>query len=329
MTTTPPPDWRNIPGAGRAHLIDPPGPKEPPSPRPNRLRPIFTKPLVWVLGLLLAAIGGFVINYLAQSLEKEVREATSDPVLVYDVQQIDPPPRDEAGYVVPDGEVDPGTVRWGGNGSADHGGVPEASWVFEQGGLPAGWGAWEVVVEANRDKTITITAIRAENIECEAPTGGTHFIFATQGQDEPSNLGITVDAPSPEFKVLPQDWYLLPDPDPDAALASFATYGQDTVITLEPNDQKVIRFFAHAAEQTCRWDVELEYAADGARQTASLTPEGEHAFALAALLPIDSYETVVIPWTYCSDYEGRVLPGPEAAAIVTEMNTGGGTVDCP
>lgn len=185
------------------------------------------------------------------------------------------------------------------------------------------------LVEANRESMITITDIRAENIECEAPAGGTHFIFATQGEGEPSSLGITIDAPSPAFKVLPEDWYLLPDPDPDAALASFAVYGQSTVITLGPGEQHVIRFFAHAAEQTCRWDVELEYTADGTRQTTPLASEGEHAFALAALLPIESYGTVIIPWTYCSDYEGRVLPGPEAAAIVTEMSAGSGSVDCP
>ncbi|GAB3227670.1 hypothetical protein GCM10027447_19060 [Glycomyces halotolerans] len=330
MTAAPPPDWSRVPGAGRAHILDTDAPADPERPpkRPSRIKSLLAKPLVWVLGLLLAAIAAFLGDYLTQFLGDRVREATTDPVFVYDVQQIDPPTRDLAGYVVPGSHTDLDAVSWGENGTATDGGAPDPAWVQENGGAAAGWGAWEVVLETKRDTMITIVDIRAQNIECTEPAGGTHFIFATQGEGEPTNLGISIDRPAPEFKILPEDWYLLSDSDPDAAMASFASYGDGANITLEPGEQHVIRFYAHAAERSCTWQVALEYAADGQYRTAVLEPNDEHRFALAALLPVGEYETVVIPFTYCEDYLGRAVTGAEAAEIVAARNASGGTVDC-
>lgn len=330
MTAAPPPDWTRVPGAGRAHLINPEpsdAPEQSPKP-PSRIKTLLSKPLVWILGLLLAGISGFAVDHLAELIGKKWQETTTEPVFVYDVHQVPAPSRDLAGYAVPGDHTDLQAVVWGDNGTATGGGSPDQKWVHEQGGTAAGWGAWEVVLEAKRDTMVTIVDIRAENIECTDPTGGTHFISASQGEGEPTNLGISIDAPTPAFKVLPEDWALLPDPDPDAAMASFAAYGDSANVTLDPGEQHVIRFYAHAAEQSCKWSVTLEYTADRDYQTAVLEPSGENEFALAALLPVEEYETVVLPFIYCEDYLGRAVTGAEAAEIIAASAAAGGSVDC-
>lgn len=327
MNGSPPPDWSRIPSAHRAHLID----VEPSSDPPVKPRPgvtLLRKPLVWIMGVVLAGIAAFVGDYLSGFLGDAVAEVTTDPVLVYDVKQIPGPTRDRAGHVVPGDHSDLDAVSWDGGGNAAAGGTPDYGWISDRGGTAAGWGAWEVVLEAKRDSMITIIDIQPRNITCAEPINGTHFIAATQGEGEPTSLGITIDGFAPDFKVFPDDWYLLSDPDPDAAMASFADYGDDMNVTLNTGEQHVIRFFAHAAERSCTWQVALEYAANGSHQTVILQPGGEHAFTVAALLPIEQYGTVVLPFTYCDDYMGRAVSGERAATIIDAVATGSGPTNC-
>jgi hypothetical protein len=317
MATPPSSDWRRVPGASSAHLINAPGEQDPaPDMRKrwlDRLKNLLTKPMAWALTLVLGAIGGFATNMF----ESKAIEAIQDPILVYDVHQLTPPPLDESGYVVPGDYRDLMEVEWGEQGTPESGGLPDSEWAYEHGGTVAGWGRWEVILEAKRDTQITVTEIRAVDIECTEPSGGTLFIFAQEGETLPTRLGITIDAVTPEFKVLPEDWYLLPDPD--QALTTFPAYGSDTVITLDKGEQHVVQFFAHAPFQSCQWAVELEYATGGKYETIRLAPEGTDAFKLAALLPTAHYETVVVPFSYCDDDLGHAVSGAEAERIITEL----------
>ncbi len=331
MAATPPPDWQRVPGASRAHLLVNAAQNDNSSngKPPGRFKKFLSKPLVWALALVLGAIGAFVTNYVTKSLETVVVDTFTDPILLYDVHQLEPVGRDESGFVVPGSHSDLEAVEWDpGFGSAEDGGIPTASWAYEQGGTSAGWGTWEVVLEATRETEITIVDIRPENIECAAPASGTLFIFGSQGGEAPMQLGTTIDAALPEFKVLPEDWNLLPDSEPDQTLMTFPAYGDTTQLSLAPGDQEVVRFFAHAASQSCTWDVALEYATGGEYQTAVLSPTGENAFALAALLPPEQYDTVVIPYTYCEDLEGHAVTGEEAARIIEEAHSDDFKADC-
>jgi len=330
MAAEPPRDWSKVPGANRAYDLSPkPGPEAATAPKKStRAKSIVAKPLVWLLSLLLAAIGGFVINYVTRTLENAAI-TTSDPFFIYDVHQIEAPDRDMAGYVVPGDWADLETVEWGSYGSAESGGVPTTEWVFEHGGTAAGWGAWEVVLESKRDTAITIVDVQAENVTCAAPeSGGTHFIFKMEGELPPTRLAVHIDAAAPQFKTLPEDWPVLVDTGPEQALASFAAYGDGDLISLAPGEQHTVQFFATATTQSCTWDVAIEYAADNTYGTAVLEDSGDAAFALAALQPSEAYDTVVLPYIWCSDGQGHAVTGEVAARIIAERDDGGPDPDC-
>jgi hypothetical protein len=314
MSSQSPQDWSRIPGATRAHLLPQVPPAAPvPKQRSPWMRSIAKKPLAWGLGLLLTAIGGFVVTYVTKTLEKGM----IDPILAYDVT-LELPPSDmgRVGYTVPGSHTDLEAIDWNEHfGAAEAGGIPSSAWVYEHGGMTAGWGIWHVVLEGQRDSMVTVTDLRAVDVSCTAPVGDTFFIHQLEGLSEPSTVGLLVDAPTPTIKLLTDQTVLFAE-DLVSAFDQAPGFGQSANITLERGEQHEIQFIVHAMELSCTWKVAVDYTADGDRQTMTLDPVGVDAFALEGSRPLEEYETVIVPWNWCPDQRGRALTGGEAAQIL-------------
>ncbi|MDN3241413.1 hypothetical protein [Glycomyces tritici] len=325
--THPSPDYRRVPGASRAHILQPPGSGQP-APGPSRRRKLlalFKKPLTYVVAVVLgAALVAGIQQIITTTTAKTIEQAFTDPLFAFDVKMLEPAPYGQSGHTIPGtvADADLAAFTW----DPMYYGLPTAAWTIEQGGSFAGWGQWEVVLEGKRDETVTVTDLYPTQVECADPEGGTYFPFSLQGTGEKIGLAVEIDDPGAKLKQLPLDEPLSFEPPDLEALPAFS---DATTITLDRGEKEVITFTAHADEQYCEFALAVEYLADGERQTSRIAPEQPGHFAVAPVLEVADYATMVLPWMACTDEQPHAVTGTEAAAIYAELDRNPGVpVDC-
>lgn len=324
--TNPDPDFRRVPGANRAHLLQPSGPRRPPErTRRRTLSALLRKPLTYVVAVVVGTgiFAGFQ-QLITATTSRTIEQAFTDPLFAFDVKMLEPAPYAWSGHVTPGAITDAelADFEW----DPMYLGLPTTDWTLERGGSFAGWGQWEIVLEGRRDETVSITDLYPTEIECEDPGTGTLFPLALEGMGEKIGLAVEIDEPGAQLKQLPLDEPLSFDP-PD--LETLPAFSNGSTITLGRGEKEVITFMAHADERYCEFALAVEFLAEGERQTSRIGPERPGHFSVAPVLDLADYESVVVPWKVCVDQQPHAVTGPQAAAIYEALDSNPGTpVDC-
>jgi hypothetical protein len=327
MTDRPPPDLSRIPGAHRAFYLPTPG-SVPPPPPPKR--PSWWSRSKKTLAITAAAVFGVggvfggVVQYFSDRANDAAEQAFSDPLFAFDVKLLDPPEYYDTGRVIPGATTDADfdQIDW----DPVHAALPDAEWTIANDGSPAGWGRWEIALQGNRDETVTVTDIYATDIECSAPEGGTYFPALSQGIGEKIGLALEIDAPGAQIKELPTGQPNSFDPPDLDALPAFS---DTATLTFDRGETEVISFQAHADEEYCEFALAVEYLADEKRQTSLVHPETPGHFAVAPVLDYAEFDSVLVPWWFCTDGQAHAFSGAEAAQLYADFEASPGPpVDC-
>ncbi|MGW3785290.1 hypothetical protein ACWD5Z_11925 [Micromonospora chokoriensis] len=271
-----------------------PTPGSPPAPAPLAL---WKRPVTWLLTIVVGAVGTWIgavilgmINQWKPANELAEELAGRGPLVVLDVRHIPYPDEGPGAYAYP---ADADLARLDAARPKD----PAA----EAGALDIDRSTWEITLVGTRDEAVEAVDLRPVLVEpCRAPVGGILEPNESQGASEKVVLVTHVDRPNP--RMLAEDFG-----GEDAGEPFFATHK----ITLPRGEKNVIQVRALTAKQHCRWRLELDYLADGQRQTMVISAPGDKPFEVTGRADPSAYT-----WVYLSPiYECRTKDGTKTERL--------------
>lgn len=270
--------------------------------RPGRLRALVRRPVTWVAGLALAAVGGVVVTVLSGILTSAVdtghlidSTAGGPPVSVLQLQSYG----GSFGWVLPDtvaadASIPPDTSANDANGTED-------AWFERRGGVASREEDVGLTLQGNRHQPVIVTAMTPEVIACSAPPTGAVFVNEPQGALLDPHLEVDFD-------------HHLPDFTSQGAVQSGQRpppYFRDHSFSLADGEQLTVNITARASTTMCRWDIRLDEVVDGRPETqvigahsglaVSGTPAAGTArsvFALGLINGHDGFDDGVAPETW-------------------------------
>lgn len=256
------------------------------TPPPAPKRAWWKRPIVWVLTLVVGAVGVYLTDvvraYLeargAPAVEVGERLADPDPIAVVDIRRITNP--DIAGdFVVPAGttnltELDRALVAWQQTGAS-----PVAA-LDKVGAIGVETSVWEITLEGLRTSAVEVVDMRvAFDGACTDPIGGAVLMDnQSAGATDKIVLEVAVDKPGSPFLVLNTD----------------ETFFTTRKITLPKGEKNVITIAAKSAGPFCKYRLELQYLADGKRDTMLISAPGGQPFAVTGAAAPGAYEFVYL-----------------------------------
>lgn len=229
----------------------------------------WKRPVTWLLTIVVGAVatwlGAVVLGMInqwkpANELAEEL--AGRGPLVVLDLKHVPYPEEGALGYVYPAG-ADLARL----DAARPYAGGPYDPTV-EAGAVDIERSTWEITLVGTRDEAVEAVDLRPVLVEpCRPPLTGIREPNDSQGASEKVILVTHVDRPNPRM--------LVEDPEgEDAGAPFFATHK----ITLPRGEKNVIQVRALSAKQHCRWRLELDYLADGRRQTMVISAPGDKPF---------------------------------------------------
>lgn len=254
-------------------------------------KPLWQRPLIWLTGLVVAAVGGFLTDSMKDVFQGwSDRASTSGPAVM--VSQVATYRSDAVGASVafPRDTVfgdsaltDLNAVRQTNSGSAGS----DTSWLEERGGVAVGSVFIQMVVTGNRS-----TPVRVMNVEvvpeCGPPLDGLLFLDPPAGADLSVRLWFDLDEQHPTAMDASAD-----DADP-------LPYFPDRTISLSRGEEQVLLVEARTTQKYCSFSLRLTVLDEGATQQQEVAlPDGSR-FQVTARLPENNYDRVFLGGAICS-----------------------------
>ncbi|WP_433320270.1 hypothetical protein ACQP0U_15925 [Micromonospora sp. CA-269861] len=245
----------------------------------------WKRPVTWLLTIVVGAVATWLgavvlgmINQWKPANELAEQLAGRGPVVVLDVKHVPYPQEGAFNYVYPAG-ADLARL------DAERPDDPAA----EAGAVDIERSTWEITLVGTRDEAAEAVDLRPVLVEpCRAPLTGVFEPNPSQGDSQKLVLVTHVDRPNPRM--------LVEDPGgEDAGTPFFATHK----ITLPKGEKNVIQVRALSAKQHCRWRLELDYLAEGRRQTMVISAPGDKPFEVTGSAGDSSYT-----WVYLNSFDG-------------------------
>ncbi|MEU8113821.1 hypothetical protein [Micromonospora sp. NPDC048947] len=273
----------------------------------------WKRPVTWLLTIVIGAVGAWLGAVLlgmfnqwkpANELAEEL--AGRGPLVVLDVKHVPYPDEGALDYVYP---ADADLARLDAERPADP--------TVEAGAVDIGRSTWEITLVGTRDEAVEAVDLRPVLVEpCRPPLTGVRDPNESQGASEKLVLVTHVDQANPRM--------LIEDPGgEDAGAPFFAT----NKITLPRGEKNVIQVRALSAKQHCRWRLELDYLADGRRQTMVVSAPGDKPFEVTGRADDAAYASIYLnPLNGCRAKDGSTtdrlrITGAEYAQMVRDKRT--------
>jgi len=283
-----------------------PVPPEPPK------KQFWKRPVVWLVTIVVGAIGVYLTDVIRSFLEARGAPATElgerlahpRPISIVDIKRVTNP--ELAGdFVVPAGVTDLATLdealaAWRQSGT-DPAGV-----LDRLGAVGVDRATWEITIEGLRSSPVEVVDMRPVlDGPCTEPTGGTALIEnPSAGATDKIVLETEVDRPAPAFGVR----------DAEQKLQPFFTTKK---ITLPLGEKNVVMMAGHSDGRTCRWRVEVEYLADGGRDRMLIALPGDKPFQVTGAVDPKGYA-----WVYLDPLQGcdtQRVAGTEFVAMKQDL----------
>ncbi|MET8359104.1 hypothetical protein [Micromonospora sp. NPDC005171] len=273
----------------------------------------WKRPVTWLLTIVIGAVGAWLgavllgtINQWKPANELAEKLAGRGPLVVLDVKHIPYPQEGALNYVYPAGSD---LARL----DADRPDDP----TVQAGAVDVERSTWEITLVGTRDEAAEAVDLRPVLVEpCRAPLTGIREPNESQGDSAKVVLVTHVDRPNPRMLVEDRE-------GTDAGAPFFATHK----ITLPKGEKNVIQVRALSAKQHCRWRLELDYLADGGRQTMVISAPGDKPFEVTGRADDSAYTWVYLsPIIDCRAKDGTKtdrlrITGAEYAQMMRDKRT--------
>ncbi|MEU8408625.1 hypothetical protein AB0C19_20735 [Micromonospora sp. NPDC048842] len=245
----------------------------------------WKRPVTWLLTIVVGAVAAWLgavvlgaINQWKPANELAEQLAGRGPVVVLDLKHVPYPQEGALDYVYP---ASSDLARLDAKRPDDP--------TIEAGAVDIERSTWEITLVGTRDEAAEAVDLRPVLVEpCRPPLTGIQEPNESQGDSQKIVLVTHVDRPNPRM--------LVDDPDgEDAGAPFFSTHK----ITLPKGEKNVIQVRALSAKQHCRWRLELDYLADGRRQTMVISAPGDKPFEVTGRADDSAYA-----WIYLSPFDG-------------------------
>jgi hypothetical protein len=245
----------------------------------EKARP-WQKPLVWLGGIVVAALGVALTNVLVPEFGKGLSALTEtgDPVEINTVSLAQ-----GAGFymVVPQDvpvlDADVAEV-------ADQDGFFAA-----HGAVRAGWFEIKIAVRGNRSDKVRIMDIRPVKT-CGTPLNGTYFEFPSQGADMAIRVYLNLDLPNPVAMDAP-DWEGAADPPPKPYFAS-------NTVSLAKDEQVIFNVGVSVDKLHCDFELEALILEGSTLHKQQITNHG-YPFSITPRLPLKQWQRVFLGGVQC------------------------------
>ncbi|MEV4719255.1 hypothetical protein AB0J94_18850 [Micromonospora noduli] len=244
----------------------------------------WKRPVTWLLTIVVGAVatwlGAVVLGMInqwkpADKLAEEL--AGRGPLVVLDLKHVPYPDEGALDYVYP---ADADLSRLDAKRPDDP--------TVEAGAVDIERSTWEITLVGTRDEAVEAVDLRPVLVEpCRPPLTGIREPNESQGASEKVVLVTHVDRPNP--RMLVED-----TGGEDGGAPFFATHK----ITLPRGEKNVIQVRALSAKQHCRWRLELDYLADGRRQTMVISAPGDKPFEVTGRADDSAHA-----WIYLSPFD--------------------------
>ncbi|MEV4122796.1 hypothetical protein [Micromonospora sp. NPDC049645] len=273
----------------------------------------WKRPVTWLLTIVLGAVGTWLgavvlgmMNEWKPANELAEQLAGRGPLVVLDVTHVPYPQEGALGYVYPAGAD---LARLDAARPKDP--------TVEAGAVDIERSTWEITLVGTREEAVEAVDLRPVLVEpCRPPLTGIREPNESQGDSQKIVLVTHVDRPNPRM--------LVEEPDgQDGGDPFFATHK----ITLPRGEKNVIQVRALSAKQHCRWRLELDYLADGRRQTMVVSAPGDKPFEVTGRADETAYSSVYLsPIHDCRAKDGSKaarlrITGAEYAQMLRDKRT--------
>jgi hypothetical protein len=279
-------------------------------PRPHRLRParqkaqenpaapwwkrLLTKPVTWLVAVVIGALGLYFSDYVKAFLNSMVpaddaaERAAGPPIKVVDVHRILYTASGN-NFVIPGQLTDQDLAGWD-----RRRGIPEEPWLNDHDVVPVDVARWEITLEGKRTRKVVVTNIKPKLVApCAAPLGGHLVENPSQGAGDKFPFEVEIDKPDPRLSI-------------ENSNGDSYYYFDTKTIELPKDEKNVIGVTAHTSGPHCRWTIEVEYLADDTRGRLSIQAPGNKPFTVTGKAEPRRYESVFLTRYSCSEPYRRV-----------------------
>jgi len=248
-----------------------------------RRRRWWQRPIVWLLAVILAAVGAYMTDVVRHVLDNIASpEAVGDrlsgeeAIAVVEVTHLFNNEVGSQGYVVA-ATVDPTPMR--NPLTRDLGG-----WASANGAVDYRTTAWQVTLEGTRTTAVEVVDIvPVLDGACREPLRGGLIDDGAEGVTDKIILHVDIDRPEPSFRRVQEG---VSDP--------VDHFFSTNKISLPSGEKNVLVLRASSDGKYCRWRYRVDYLADGVRRSMILAAPGDRPFEVTGP-PADParYEWVV------------------------------------
>ncbi|MEU0313706.1 hypothetical protein [Nocardioides sp. NPDC006273] len=238
----------------------------------GRLTSLAKKPLTWVVGVILVALGATFSSGLQSMFAGLLPDGWSEPgtgIKVVDVRR-----KPVSGPVL---IPDPAEARFENQEDARNS-VNDPDWEAQHEWYASGRITWEVTLVGRHSDPVVITDLRPERTgPCTGRLeDGVLVDDIPQGESQKIALKTAIDAKVPQL----------------LSVADGSAYFDDGAITLAKGETVVISIEATSAGPTCQWVLEADYVDHGERETMTIEAPGDRPFAITGFIEDRPYELI-------------------------------------
>ncbi|MGH3789169.1 MAG: hypothetical protein ACRDRG_22035 [Pseudonocardiaceae bacterium] len=240
--------------------------------------PWWKRPIVWIVSVVIIGVGAqlqaTIQVYVSAILSAVGVTEPGPPIEVLDVH-LDPT---GAEFVLPNGVNNQELATW------DRRNMPSTEWLRAHGAVPVDQVSWEITLVGRRTEAVAITDMKPilEGGQCAASVSGA--LIQRRPAGGPSgiiDLTAAIDSPDRALKRR----------DDKGEPQLFFTKNN---LLLPAGEKNTLAIITTTAGPYCRWTLDVEYLADGGRQTMTITAPGEEPFSVTGKLDPSKYEPVFI-----------------------------------